>query len=365
MEKLHRGVNIGGWISQSSLTKEHIESFIHEEDFAQIAEWGFDHVRLPMDYQVFQSDEEPYPLIEYGFEKVDLAMEWAGKNGLNLVLDLHHAPGFAFHQQGKNTLFTDPAMQQRMIDLWQAFATRYLSAPEGVFFELINEMLVDDPELWNALAKRLIAGIREIDRTHTIIVGPRNYNAAPFLKELPIFEDEVGGGNILYTFHNYEPFMFTHQKASWSAITRFYSENVPYPNQGLPNLEPMRRRIESEDPEMMELLESNNMTRQRAMETIDQWRTMGIDKTTIQKAMDHAIDFRNKNDVPIYCGEFGAILHADGPSRERYYADFVSICDEYDIPYAVWSYKGMGFGLIDNEGEIVNERIIEILGKGA
>ena len=49
------GVNLGGWISQfRQAKKEHFDSFITEEDIKQIASWGMDHVRLPIDYMVWR-----------------------------------------------------------------------------------------------------------------------------------------------------------------------------------------------------------------------------------------------------------------------------------------------------------------------
>ena len=50
-----KGINLGGWMSQCDYSPEHLDTFITEPDFAQIAEWGFDHVRLPVDFNSFRS----------------------------------------------------------------------------------------------------------------------------------------------------------------------------------------------------------------------------------------------------------------------------------------------------------------------
>ena len=61
-----KGVNLGGWISQfAKYDHEHFRSFIQKKDIAYIASLGFDHVRLPVDYNVLE-DEEGNPL-ETGF----------------------------------------------------------------------------------------------------------------------------------------------------------------------------------------------------------------------------------------------------------------------------------------------------------
>ena len=56
-----RGVNLGGWFSQVDAIQEkdpetfvdlrtHINTFLGKADFQRIKTWGFDHVRLPVDY---------------------------------------------------------------------------------------------------------------------------------------------------------------------------------------------------------------------------------------------------------------------------------------------------------------------------
>ena len=57
-EIFQNGINLGGWLSQyeflltQPLSEEtmlsHLDSFITESDIRQIAEWGFNHVRLPI-----------------------------------------------------------------------------------------------------------------------------------------------------------------------------------------------------------------------------------------------------------------------------------------------------------------------------
>ena len=48
----NHGINLGGWLSQAELTKEHMDTFITESDLEVIKGLGADHVRLPRDYSV-------------------------------------------------------------------------------------------------------------------------------------------------------------------------------------------------------------------------------------------------------------------------------------------------------------------------
>ena len=65
-ENFQKGVNLGGWISQfDKYDKEHFDTFITKKDIEYIASLGFDHVRVPVDYNVLE-DESGEP-IESGF----------------------------------------------------------------------------------------------------------------------------------------------------------------------------------------------------------------------------------------------------------------------------------------------------------
>ena len=89
-----KGVDFGGWLSQCNYKKEHLDSFIVEDDIKTIAGWKLDHVRLPVDYQVFQNDDGSF--IEGRFKYIENAILWAINNNLNLILDLHKTIGYSF-----------------------------------------------------------------------------------------------------------------------------------------------------------------------------------------------------------------------------------------------------------------------------
>ena len=51
------GINLGGWFSQCDYSEERYETFIRKSDLQTIAEWGLDHVRLPVDYNLVQRED--------------------------------------------------------------------------------------------------------------------------------------------------------------------------------------------------------------------------------------------------------------------------------------------------------------------
>ncbi len=333
------GVNLGGWISQfREASKEHFTSFITEMDIEQIASWGMDHVRLPIDYTVIESEERPFEYKEEGFAYIDQCIEWCEINNLNIILDLHKTPGYAFHSLSENRLFEEEHLQKRFLSIWRYFAKRYKDCGRNVTFELLNEIVEPNSDRWNKLSRQAVEVIREIDQNRVIIIGGNNYNSVRTLKELDRIEDD----NLVYTFHYYEPHIFTHQKASWEAPMKELDFVVSYPSGNeeyqkyLTKTETFRDKLECE-------------------------AKMGRDY--IRKYLQPALDFIRERNVPLYCGEYGVIDHAPMESNLRWHEDVCDLLIEYGIGRAVWSYKLMSFPMVDRDSKVINQELIKIVSK--
>jgi len=181
-------------------------NFFNEDDVAGIAESGFDHIRLPINARVIQTDSgEP---IEAGLALIDQTIEWCRRHKLWLLLDLHGAPG---GQTGTNIddspnnkpeLFMDPTNRGLTIKLWEMLARRYRDEPVVMGYDLLNEPL---PNEWQhvyrdelvALYKDLTAAIRAIDQQHLIM-----YEGSHWATNWEIFTD-VWDPNAVLQFHRY------------------------------------------------------------------------------------------------------------------------------------------------------------------
>lgn len=101
----------------------------------------------------------------------------------------------------------------RFLALWRRLAKRY-GNKDFMAFELLNEIVEEDvAEAWNDLIIRAVREIRRYAPTTPIIYGGIQWNSARTVRFLRKPEDE----NIIFTFHFYEPLLFTHQKAYWVA----------------------------------------------------------------------------------------------------------------------------------------------------
>ncbi|MCL2081587.1 MAG: glycoside hydrolase family 5 protein, partial [Oscillospiraceae bacterium] len=301
------GANLGHWISQyQNQSHEHFRSYIQEKDIARMASWGMDHVRLPVDYFIFESDDKPGEYLESGLVYIDSCLEWCKKHGLNMVLDLHHAPGFFFGNGEKNCLMEDAAMQERYINIWRFFTKRYAGERDNIIFELLNELVADTSAQWNDLWAKTSEAIHALDPGRKIIVGGNIWNSVNELKNLTVSPNP----NILYTFHMYHPMIFTHQNASWLEAGRRYNAPVEYP-------------VDTAEHAAFYKIEQHGSA--NASES-------GIlDKEYLRRVLAPAFEFIEKNKRPLYCGEYGVISHAPTESAVRWCDDLADLLLSYGI----------------------------------
>lgn len=306
------GANLGHWLSQyGGKGEEHFDTYITEPDFARMAEWGLDHVRLPVDYFFFETAPGEYS--EKRLSYIDNVIRFCGKYGLNTVLDLHHAPGFFFGDGAKNDLFTNRASQERFIGIWKFFAERYRGEGDNLRFELLNELVWENSDPWNALWQEAAEAIHSISPERRIIVGGNFYNNVGQLKNLTVSRDE----RILYTIHFYEPFIFTHQRASWMEQTRSYVKPVSYPF----------------NPEEHTGFFGGNIPAY--------FRGYSeINRAFLDDYLKPAVEFSEKTGKSLYCGEYGVIANASPDSAAHWLSDMADMLLSHGFGRAVWSYRG-------------------------
>jgi len=319
---------------------EHFDTYITEDDIRNIASFGVDHIRLGFDQVVLE--ESPGVYRERTFRLIDGFVGWCEKANVNVVLNLHKAVGNYADIKERVSLMEDAGLQDRFVALWLEFERRYHDKPQ-VAFELLNEARDIDPELWNDLAERTLKSIREKNPSRKIIIGGTCWNKARTLRHLRLYDDE----NVIYTFHIYDPFEFTHQRGVLQPGPLYYNRKMAYPS----DIEPYR------DYRRFVRGEKNPYANDKR-----------IDKEWLRKRMQPAFDFVKAHpDKILWCGEFGTIRHCRLVYRENWMRDIISLCKENGIPYCVWNYlstpnDGNRFSLVDDEErKILSPRMLRII----
>ena len=323
-EGYEKGVNLGGWLSQLVGTDDrHFSSFITEKDIAQIAEWGLDHVRLPIDCDVVFKDmgRRVGPRMRY----VDDCVNWCEKYGLRMVLDLHKTYGYMFDTavvSDPDLFFEDEELQQAFYRIWETLAQCYGNKPERVAFELLNE--VTNPaqaQKWNSIAAKCVQAVRKYAKDTYILIGGVMNN---HVTSVPLLDPPVDG-HIVYNFHCYEPLAFTHQQAFWvdgmpSDFTIAYPAPLVAYKEASERLFGWKQQITEEDKKP-------------------------IDENYFKEMFQPALQMAEKWNTPLYCGEYGVIDRADISDTVNWLKDIHAVFDRYGIGRALWTYKVHNFGL--------------------
>lgn len=333
---LKKGINLGGWLSQCVHTEEHYDSFILEDDIKKISKWGLDHVRVPIDTEVIETEEGI--LIEDRFRYIDSCINWCKKYGLRMILDIHKTAGYTFNNAyGKeNNLFNDSELQDRFIKIWSELARRY-GNEETIVFELLNEVVeTENSEPWNALANRAIKEIRKYAPTTQIIIGGIEWNSVRAVALL----NEPYDKNIIYTFHFYEPFSFTHQNAFWVPETK--NVTMEYPA----NVEEYKKASEIIG-EKADFIFKEDI------------KEIGVQM--LEQLIKEAIDVAEERGVALYCGEYGVIDQAPVESTLKWYQDIHEVFEKHHIGRAAWTYKEMDFGIDGEHYDKIKMDIISVL----
>ena len=339
MITLNRGINLGGFLSQCDHTEEHYATFITADDIKKIAEVGFDHVRLPIDCDFFQTEDGEF--LPAHFEMLDNIVKLCKEVGLNIILDLHKAPGYDFNDanvEGKNNLFVSDELQASFLRLWDKISATY-GVYDHVALELLNEVVEKkNADLWNVLIKKAVATIRK-NTQNTIIYGGIQWNSAMTVRLLEKPEDD----NIIFTFHFYEPLWFTHQKAYWVPAMD-PNETVSYPQS------------------MADFVEGSKKLGYQG-EIVEKAMAAGVTEMGVpflEFLIKEAVDAANEAGVPLYCGEFGVIDRAPLEDTVRWYTDADTAFRKYNIGSAAWTYRGKDFGLVDDHFAPIYDELISL-----
>lgn len=299
-QRLFPGINLGNVLEANP--PESWGGKVDPADFKAMAQAGFKSVRIPVRWSVMAAEKKPFTIQTEFFTKVDLAVKSALDAGLLVVLNIHHY----------EEIFTDPdGHWGRFMALWEQIAAHYASQPRELLFEILNEphgkLTVD---VWNMLYPEALQVIRKTNPTRAVVVDAADWGGAGGFARL---RAQKGDNNLIFSFHHYQPFEFTHQGAEWV---------------GAQSKAWLGREWKGTESEVGEL----------------------------RAEFEKAVTFARRNKVPIYLGEFGAYNKADLASRVRWTRAITQLAKEYSFGTAYWEFKS-GFGIYDASTGKWNEEL--------
>ncbi len=323
VKKIKRGVNFGNRWEVAPPFSWQIPYSLQDVD--QAAAEGFDHIRIPISWHHYLSRKDGKLSISPELtDEIDPIIDRALEKGLHVIIDWHHF----------DELTSDPdSYQLRFVDGWKVIAKRYADRSENLWFELINEPKDElTTERLNILQAHAIDAIRRIAPDRTLLVTTGLWGAINELPKLRLPADE---DNLIVTVHNYEPFNFTHQGASWTGMSDL--KHVRYPG----------------PPETPLAVPDSMKDRGDITGFIHSYNTLPEDKnpsslSAIKPRFDEAKKWSEASGRPVHLGEFGVVTTADPDDRVRYVRDMRTLAESHDIPWTLWDWKA-GFAYWDSK----------------
>ena len=310
----NKGVNLTNWF-QSGNAREIPFTKYSKQDLQNIKSLGCDVIRLPINLHFMTSGAPDYVIDPLLFSYLDTVVNWAEQLQINLILDNHTIDG--------SNLIT---VEAPVIRVWPQMAKHFKNRSSFVFYEILNEPNTMTTAAWSKIQQKAIDSIRKYDTKHTIVVGGSGWNGISELSNLPFYSD----ANSVYTFHFYDPFLFTHQGATWPNPSLGDLGGVPFPYDAarMPACPAALKGT---------WVESGLSTSYKTDGTL----------AKLQSTLDVAINFGKARGVKIYCGEFGVYnLKSNNSDRVAWYQAIGNYLNSKSVPWTIWDYQG-GFGLFN------------------
>lgn len=339
-------------------------------DLMRLAALGFDFARLPLD---------PGPFAAFtGARRAELlgslsaAIDAVLATGMRVLLNVqanaatHHYTPEAFYGTERAPLF--PAYRDLVCELARLCARKGV---DRVALEPINEPPQACGALaWTRVQDGLLAAARSAAPALTLVAtgacgslvaGLTALDPAPLARFAPL----------LYTFHFYEPYLFSHQGATWLTGEPFYRwlNAVPWPG--------TRDRM----PETLRAVRAR-MAADRAVPQAEKARDLAVIEAKLREygeaepgtaflaaAMDPVATWADLYGIPrrrVLMGEFGALrtdaryTAARAPDRAAYLRDVRSTAERAGFGWSFWNLFD-GLGLMD-DAHAVDPALVTALG---
>ncbi len=378
---VRRGVNLWPWFS---LTREHpaprtdydwppfqaSRPMPNAADLSRLRTLGLDFVRLPLDPGPFVSATPPQR--NTLLDEVMAAVRLCLGQGLTVIVN-PHVNGATHHWNHRRLLDTagSPgfALYRALV---VELATRLQRLDPGrLALEPVNEPTHEcGAREWDMMQESLLGAARAAAPTLTLVAtgacGSMIAGLEP-LKSAPLKRFEP----LIYTFHFYEPYLFSHQGAPWMTEPVYRSlNNVPWPASAgslETTLASVRQRMAADRGRTEAEKRAAYAETERVLKVYFDAKP---DRWFVDKYLTMVKRWADREGVParhIMMGEFGALRTdaryraAPAADRVRYIADVRRSAEALGFSWAFWNLFD-GMGMMDDATRALDQDVARALG---
>lgn len=339
-------------------------------DLVRLRASGLDFIRLPV-------DPGPFLAADAGqraelMDMLDAAVDAALAADLGVIVNVQ-ANG-ATHYWNPDRMYSSTAAPE--FETYRALvseiAGRLQTKTSGmVALEPVNEPPQDcSSEAWRAVQASLLTAARVLGPSVPLVVTGGCGSMVRGLTALdpaPLADFEP----ILFTFHFYEPYLFSHQGAPWMREPVYRAlNNVPWPA----SAGTLERTLASVRARMAQDSERSDEEKKTAYEETEKVLKVYFDAQPDRRFIDRYLkqvsDWAQTHGIArerIIMGEFGALrtdaryTAAPNPDRARYIADVRQSAEAVGFPWAFWDLFD-GMGMMDDTTRVFDPAMVEALG---
>jgi len=340
------------------------------EELQTLRRTGFDFVRLAVD---------PGPFLQFQGARRELLnrvlvdrVKLILAAGLAVVVDFHPSDMHPdYTAQALTSGLQTPVFQSYLQMLRDAARLLGQFHSRRIALELMNEPPIA-PGRWQPMLEAAYAAARGSSGDLVLVVEGGDEASVPAFMQMRTAAF-AGDPAVLYSFHYYEPYQFTHQGAPWNAAR--YLADVPYPARARPlddSLTATAATIAATDLSSLR----KSLAYRDAQARLEEYRASGFDGGTIAKSFDEITRWAQSQGIPpdrVMLGEFGAretaLQHNGERARERarWFHDVSAAAAADGFGWAVWAYRGGGgFALAESDaGSEIEPGVAQALGLGS
>ncbi|WP_158673262.1 cellulase family glycosylhydrolase [Bosea sp. FBZP-16] len=313
---------------------------------------GFDFVRLAVDVGPFLA------FTGVARDKLDELLLGTVRDlidaDLGVIVDLHPSAMNPAYRPAALTAGVQTANFQAVLVLLQRLAGQLERLAQGRAARLALE-LMNEPELpqaaWQPMLEAAYRAARSGSATLPLVLGGGSMNAAEALTALDM-RPFAGDTRLIYTYHDYSPWQFTHQGVRGNPAFALDAIAYPAPSSAEAMIAASRRRTKELALDGPALVQAGQAKRTLA-------RYAGFDRSILEQTFRQVSAWRSAQRLPthaILLGEFGVhrtpfMNTPEGAAaRERWLRDMRELAEAHGFAWACWTYVGPGgFALAEDE----------------